>query len=47
MFWLDTVMVAMVVIGVVGFALDKATAEIERRLQRWRIAVTNGESLQP
>ncbi|MCS3451245.1 MULTISPECIES: ABC transporter permease [Bradyrhizobium] len=37
MFWLDTVLVAMVVIGVIGFASDKVLAVIEARLQRWRI----------
>ena len=38
MFWLDTVMVAMVLIGLVGFVLDRITAELEKRLQHWRIA---------
>jgi len=38
MFWLDTVMVAMIMIGVVGFALDRIMAALEQRLQRWRIA---------
>jgi sulfonate transport system permease protein len=37
MFWLDTVIVAMIVIGVIGFASDKILATIEARLQRWRI----------
>lgn len=36
MFWLDTVLMAMLVIGVIGFATDKALAMVERRLQRWR-----------
>jgi sulfonate transport system permease protein len=36
MFWLDTVLVAMIVIGVIGFASDKILAVIEARLQRWR-----------
>jgi sulfonate transport system permease protein len=47
MFWLDTVMIAMIAIGVVGFALDKATATVERRLLRWRIAAADGEPPQP
>jgi sulfonate transport system permease protein len=37
MFWLDTVLVAMIVIGLVGFATDKLLAKIEQHLQRWRI----------
>lgn len=36
MFWLDTVIAAMVVIGVVGLAMDRGLAAIEARLQRWR-----------
>ncbi|MBV9826640.1 MAG: ABC transporter permease [Alphaproteobacteria bacterium] len=43
MFWLDTVMIAMIAIGVVGFILDKATAGIERRLQRWRVTALDGQ----
>jgi sulfonate transport system permease protein len=43
MFWLDTVMVAMIMIGVVGFALDRLMAALEQRLQRWRIADGDGE----
>ncbi len=39
MFWLDTVLVAMIVIGLIGFVSDKGLAIVERRLQRWR---TNG-----
>jgi sulfonate transport system permease protein len=42
MFWLDTVMVAMLMIGIVGFALDWIMATLERRLQRWRIADGDG-----
>ncbi|HKU98528.1 MAG TPA: ABC transporter permease [Vineibacter sp.] len=42
MFWLDAVMIAMVVIGIVGFSLDKLMATIERRLQRWRVADNTG-----
>ena len=38
MFWYDTVVLAMVLIGMVGFALDKSLALVERRLQRWRVA---------
>jgi len=36
MFWLDTVLVAMIVIGVIGFVSDKILAVVETRLQRWR-----------
>jgi sulfonate transport system permease protein len=36
MFWLDTVLVAMIVIGVIGFISDKILAAVETRLQRWR-----------
>ncbi|MGY3452047.1 ABC transporter permease [Bradyrhizobium sp. USDA 4353] len=36
MFWLDTVLVAMIVIGVIGFVSDKLLASVESRLQRWR-----------
>jgi len=36
MFWLDTVLVAMIVIGLIGFASDKILALVEARLQRWR-----------
>ncbi|WP_316168206.1 MULTISPECIES: ABC transporter permease [unclassified Bradyrhizobium] len=36
MFWLDTVLVAMTAIGVIGFASDKLLATVEARLQRWR-----------
>ncbi|MEJ1975540.1 MAG: ABC transporter permease subunit [Acetobacteraceae bacterium] len=38
MFWLDTVVMAMVLIGVIGFVLDYGLALAERRLQRWRVA---------
>lgn len=37
MFWLDTVLVAMAVIGVIGFLMDRTLAAIETRLQRWRL----------
>lgn len=40
MFWLDTVMVAMVMIGSVGFILDRIMAEPEHRLQSRRVADT-------
>jgi sulfonate transport system permease protein len=36
MFWLDTVLVSMAVIGLVGFLSDKVLAVIEGYLQRWR-----------
>ncbi len=38
MFWLDTMMGAMLIIGVVGFLLDRIMATFEARLQRWRLA---------
>jgi sulfonate transport system permease protein len=38
MFWLDTMMGAMLIIGVIGFALDRIMAMLEARLQRWRLA---------
>jgi sulfonate transport system permease protein len=38
MFWLDTMMGAMLIIGIVGFALDRTMATLEARLQRWRLA---------
>ncbi len=38
MFWLDTMMGAMIIIGIVGFALDRIMAAAEQRLQRWRLA---------
>ncbi|MDR3529235.1 MAG: ABC transporter permease [Rhodopila sp.] len=38
MFWLDTMMGAMVIIGIVGFTFDRIMAVIESRLQRWRLA---------
>jgi sulfonate transport system permease protein len=37
MFWLDTVVMAMAVIGVVGFLLDRLLELIEGRLQRWKL----------
>lgn len=37
MFWLDTVLMAMIVIGVIGFVSDKILAAIEARLQKWRV----------
>jgi sulfonate transport system permease protein len=37
MLWLDTVLVSMLVIGVIGFLSDKLLALIERRLQRWQL----------
>lgn len=36
LFQLDVVLAAVVVVGVVGYALDKLLAAIERRLLRWR-----------
>ncbi|WP_058617922.1 ABC transporter permease [Methylobacterium indicum] len=37
MFWLDTMIVAMALIGLVGVAMDAGLARIEARLQLWRI----------
>lgn len=42
MFWLDTMMVAMLMIGISGFVLDRGMAIVEWRLQRWRIADGDG-----
>jgi len=36
MFWLDVVIVAMIVIGVVGFVMDKGFDLAESYLQRWK-----------
>jgi len=36
MFWLDTVLMAMIVIGLIGFVSDRILAVVEARLQRWR-----------
>jgi hypothetical protein len=36
MFWLDTVIVAMAVIGLIGLAMDRSLGAVEARLQRWR-----------
>jgi sulfonate transport system permease protein len=36
MFWLDVVIAAMVVIGVIGFLMDRLLNTAELRLQRWR-----------
>jgi sulfonate transport system permease protein len=38
MFWLDTMMGAMAMIGIIGFLLDRIMAILESRLQRWRLA---------
>ncbi|MGL4286975.1 MAG: ABC transporter permease [Phreatobacter sp.] len=37
MFWLDTMIVAMILIGLVGFVMDKGLAHVEARLQAWRV----------
>jgi sulfonate transport system permease protein len=37
MFWLDTMIVAMILIGIVGYIMDMALAAVEARLQAWRI----------
>lgn len=36
MFWLDTVIVAMIAIGVVGFIMDKGLDRTETLIQRWK-----------
>lgn len=36
LFQLDIVLAAVLVVGVIGFALDKSLAAIEKRLLRWR-----------
>ncbi|EJN02125.1 ABC transporter permease [Phyllobacterium sp. YR531] len=36
MFWLDVVMVAMITIGLIGFAMDKSLDASENYLQRWK-----------
>ena len=36
MFWLDTVIVAMIAIGLVGFIMDKGLDRIELSIQRWK-----------
>ena len=38
MFWFDTVVMAMVLIGLIGFLIDKLLWRTEQRLQRWRVA---------
>ncbi|MCX8997475.1 ABC transporter permease [Rhizobiaceae bacterium BDR2-2] len=37
MFWLDTMIFAMILIGLTGFLMDYALARVELRLQRWRL----------
>jgi sulfonate transport system permease protein len=36
LFQLDVVIASMAVIGMIGFALDRALATIEQRLQPWK-----------
>jgi len=36
LFQLDVVLAGVVVVGIVGYALDRALAAIEARLGRWR-----------
>jgi len=38
MFWLDQMIVGMLVIGLVGFLMDAILGLAEARLQRWRVA---------
>jgi sulfonate transport system permease protein len=40
LFQLDIVMVAIVIIGAIGLALDLILRAIERRLGQWRAAAT-------
>jgi sulfonate transport system permease protein len=37
MFWLDTVLVSMLVIGLVGYLSDKVLAVVEQSLQQWKV----------
>lgn len=37
MFWLDIMIFAMIIIGIVGFAMDKLLARFEGHLQKWRV----------
>jgi sulfonate transport system permease protein len=39
LFQLDILIVAMIVIGAIGFILDRSLSLIERRLDRWKIGV--------
>lgn len=41
MFWLDVVMVAMIAIGLIGFAMDKGLDVSENYLQRWKNGVAD------
>jgi sulfonate transport system permease protein len=36
MFWLDTVIIAMVVIGIIGFGMDRGLNAVEVLIQRWK-----------
>jgi sulfonate transport system permease protein len=38
MFWLDTMIVGMILIGLAGYVMDNVLATIETRLQSWRIS---------
>jgi sulfonate transport system permease protein len=40
LFQLDLVIMAMIVVGVIGFVLDRSLGLVERRLQRWEDAGT-------
>ena len=44
LFQLDIVLAAVVVVGAVGWALDRAMATAEGRLLRWRRPLTAGEA---
>jgi sulfonate transport system permease protein len=38
LFQIDVVLVGMILIGAIGFLMDRGLQQIERRLQRWRPA---------
>jgi sulfonate transport system permease protein len=40
LFQLDLVIMAMILVGVIGFALDWILGLVERRLQRWEVAAS-------
>ncbi len=42
MFWLDTVIIAMVVIGIIGFAMDRGLEACEVLIGRWKRQSENG-----
>jgi sulfonate transport system permease protein len=42
MFWLDTVIIAMVVIGIIGFTMDRGLEACEVLIGRWKRQSENG-----